>query len=49
MQPKRMSTENYAKMMQSEEGIKKIKQLGKQLWPKQIQANFPLYFRTFDL
>ena len=39
-----MSTENYVKMMQSEEGIKKIKQLGKKLWPKQIMAKF-LYKR----
>ena len=37
-----MSTENYAKMMQFDGGIKKIKPLGKQLWPKQIKANFPL-------
>ena len=44
-----MYTENYANMIQSEEGIKKINQLGKKLWPKQIKANFPLYFQTFPL
>ena len=36
-------------MMQFDEGIKKIKPLGKKLWPKQIKANFPLYFQTFPL
>ena len=44
-----MSTENYAKMMHFDEGIKKIKPVGKKLWPKQIKANSPLYFRTFPL
>ena len=44
-----MSTENYAKKMQFDEGSKKIKSLGKKLWPKQIKANFPLYFQTFPL
>ena len=44
-----VSTEKYTKMQQSGEGIKKIKQLHKKLWPKQITANFPLYFRTFPL
>ena len=36
-----VSTEKYKNMQQSGEGIKKIKQLHKQLWPKQTTANFP--------
>ena len=44
-----VSTEKYTKMQQSGEGIKKIKQLYKKLWPKQITANFPLYFLPFPL
>ena len=39
-----VSTEKYTKTQQSGEGIQKIKQLHKKLWPKQITANFPLYF-----
>ena len=38
----RVSTEKYTKMQQSGEGIKKINQLHKKSWPKQITGNFPL-------
>ena len=44
-----MSTEKCTEMLQPGEGIKKIKQLPKKLWPKQMMANFPLYFLTFPL
>ena len=44
-----VSTEKCTEMQQPGEGIKKIKQLHKKLWPKQITANYPLYFRTFPL
>ena len=44
-----VSTVKYTKMKQSGEGIKKIKGLHNKLWPKQITANFPLYFWTFPM
>ena len=44
-----VATEKSTKKQQSGEGIKKIKQLHKKLWPKQITDNFPLYFWTFPL
>ena len=39
-----MSIENYAKMMQFDEGIKKINTLGKKLWPKQKKGQFSFVF-----